>query len=137
MPFHHLEHFIMLLCLEASLTKSWNYSWGLTHFLFIQVTLISAFVFPQLPPKPLNIFFAVCISLSSITACILVSTTENLNSVSLRADGCSAWDRIPSPGRNLYEKVSLIHHSSPPKDVTILIVKIPWYIFFWICLLFS
>uniref|UniRef100_A0A8C6CP16 Transmembrane protein 243 n=1 Tax=Moschus moschiferus TaxID=68415 RepID=A0A8C6CP16_MOSMO len=29
-------------------------------------------VFPQLPPKPLNIFFAVCISLSSITACILI-----------------------------------------------------------------
>ncbi|XP_027430013.1 transmembrane protein 243 isoform X2 [Zalophus californianus] len=40
--------------------------------LLILVTLISAFVFPQLPPKPLNIFFAVCISLSSITACILV-----------------------------------------------------------------
>ncbi|XP_062038320.1 transmembrane protein 243-like [Lepus europaeus] len=39
--------------------------------LLILVTLISAFVFPQLPPKPLNIFFAVCISLSSITACIL------------------------------------------------------------------
>ncbi|XP_047683836.1 transmembrane protein 243 isoform X2 [Prionailurus viverrinus] len=37
-----------------------------------EVTLISAFVFPQLPPKPLNIFFAVCISLSSITACILI-----------------------------------------------------------------
>uniref|UniRef100_A0A452QJQ2 Transmembrane protein 243 n=1 Tax=Ursus americanus TaxID=9643 RepID=A0A452QJQ2_URSAM len=45
---------------------------SLTQFLFIQVTLISAFVFPQLPPKPLNIFFAVCISLSSITACILI-----------------------------------------------------------------
>uniref|UniRef100_A0AC11B8N5 Uncharacterized protein n=1 Tax=Ovis aries TaxID=9940 RepID=A0AC11B8N5_SHEEP len=40
--------------------------------LLILVTLISAFVFPQLPPKPLNIFFAVCISLSSITACILI-----------------------------------------------------------------
>ncbi|XP_047417027.1 transmembrane protein 243 isoform X2 [Sciurus carolinensis] len=40
--------------------------------LLILVTLISAFVFPQLPPKPLNIFFAVCISLSSITACILM-----------------------------------------------------------------
>nr|XP_045016940.1 transmembrane protein 243 isoform X2 [Jaculus jaculus] len=39
--------------------------------LLILVTLISAFVFPQLPPRPLNIFFAVCISLSSITACIL------------------------------------------------------------------
>uniref|UniRef100_A0A2K6MDJ5 Transmembrane protein 243 n=2 Tax=Rhinopithecus TaxID=542827 RepID=A0A2K6MDJ5_RHIBE len=49
--------------------------------LLVLVTLISAFVFPQLPPKPLNIFFAVCISLSSITACILVSTVENLNSV--------------------------------------------------------
>uniref|UniRef100_A0A2K6F9V5 Uncharacterized protein n=1 Tax=Propithecus coquereli TaxID=379532 RepID=A0A2K6F9V5_PROCO len=40
--------------------------------LLILVTLISAFVFPQLPPKPLDIFFAVCISLSSITACILI-----------------------------------------------------------------
>nr|KAF6470461.1 transmembrane protein 243 [Molossus molossus] len=40
--------------------------------LLILVTLISAFVFPQPPPKPLNIFFAVCISLSSITACILI-----------------------------------------------------------------
>lgn len=44
---------------------------GLTSLLIL-VTLISAFVFPQLPPKPLNIFFAVCISLSSITACILI-----------------------------------------------------------------
>nr|XP_009000790.1 transmembrane protein 243 isoform X1 [Callithrix jacchus]XP_009000791.1 transmembrane protein 243 isoform X1 [Callithrix jacchus]XP_009000792.1 transmembrane protein 243 isoform X1 [Callithrix jacchus]XP_017830882.1 transmembrane protein 243 isoform X1 [Callithrix jacchus]XP_035109832.1 transmembrane protein 243 isoform X1 [Callithrix jacchus]XP_035109833.1 transmembrane protein 243 isoform X1 [Callithrix jacchus] len=49
--------------------------------LLILVTLISAFVFPQLPPKPLNIFFAVCISLSSITACILVSIFNNLNNV--------------------------------------------------------
>ncbi|XP_005415071.1 PREDICTED: transmembrane protein 243 [Chinchilla lanigera] len=40
--------------------------------LLILVTLISAFVFPRLPPKPLNIFFAVCISLSSATACILI-----------------------------------------------------------------
>ncbi|XP_053464758.1 transmembrane protein 243 isoform X2 [Nycticebus coucang] len=40
--------------------------------LLILVTLISAFVFPHVPPKPLNIFFAVCISLSSITACILI-----------------------------------------------------------------
>ncbi|KAM7316070.1 transmembrane protein 243 [Alexandromys fortis] len=40
--------------------------------LLILVTLISAFVFPQLPPKPLNVFFAVCIFLSSITACILI-----------------------------------------------------------------
>ncbi|XP_021109675.1 transmembrane protein 243 isoform X2 [Heterocephalus glaber] len=40
--------------------------------LLILVTLISAFVFPHLPPKPLNVFFAVCISLSSATACILI-----------------------------------------------------------------
>lgn len=34
---------------------------------------------------------------------------------------------VAVPG-NLYEKVSLIiHHSSPPKDVTILIVKIPGF----------
>lgn len=43
-------------------------------FSSIQVTLISAFVFPQLPPKPVNIFFAFCISLCCISAGILVST---------------------------------------------------------------
>ena len=38
---------------------------------------------------------------------------------------------VAVPG-NLYEKMSLIiHHSSPPKDVTILIVKIPEYFFFF------
>uniref|UniRef100_A0A670J247 Transmembrane protein 243 n=1 Tax=Podarcis muralis TaxID=64176 RepID=A0A670J247_PODMU len=36
------------------------------------VTLISAFVFPQLPPKPVNIFFAFCISLCSVSAGILI-----------------------------------------------------------------
>lgn len=43
-------------------------------FSSIQVTLISAFVFPQLPPKPVNVFFAFCISLCCISAGILVST---------------------------------------------------------------
>lgn len=43
-------------------------------FLSLQVTLISAFVFPHLPPKPMNIFFAFCISLSCVSAGILVST---------------------------------------------------------------
>uniref|UniRef100_A0A4X2K6A7 Uncharacterized protein n=1 Tax=Vombatus ursinus TaxID=29139 RepID=A0A4X2K6A7_VOMUR len=48
--------------------------------LLILVTLISSFVFPQLPPTPLICaclclcvcFFSFCISLSSITACILI-----------------------------------------------------------------
>uniref|UniRef100_A0A663LYH7 Transmembrane protein 243 n=1 Tax=Athene cunicularia TaxID=194338 RepID=A0A663LYH7_ATHCN len=43
---------------------------GLTSLLL--VTLISAFVFPQLPPKPVNIFFAFCISLCCISAGILI-----------------------------------------------------------------
>ncbi|XP_025058091.1 transmembrane protein 243 [Alligator sinensis] len=38
----------------------------------LQLTLISAFVFPQLPPKPVNIFFAFCISLCCISAGILI-----------------------------------------------------------------
>ncbi|XP_064512527.1 transmembrane protein 243 isoform X1 [Pseudopipra pipra] len=46
---------------------------GLTTLLLV-VTLISAFVFPQLPPKPVNVFFAFCISLCCISAGILVST---------------------------------------------------------------
>ncbi|KAM9650259.1 transmembrane protein 243 isoform 1-T1 [Trichechus inunguis] len=58
---------IFILCFLQTLSQSFeNFS------IVDQVTLISAFVFPQLPPKPLNIFFAVCISLSSITACILI-----------------------------------------------------------------
>ncbi|XP_009999582.1 PREDICTED: transmembrane protein 243 [Chaetura pelagica] len=44
---------------------------GLTSLLLI-VTLISAFVFPQLPPKPVNVFFAFCISLCCISAGILI-----------------------------------------------------------------
>lgn len=37
-----------------------------------KVTLISAFVFPQLPPKPVNVFFAVCIFLCCVSAGILI-----------------------------------------------------------------
>ncbi|XP_021240104.1 transmembrane protein 243 isoform X2 [Numida meleagris] len=44
---------------------------GLTSLLLV-VTLISAFVFPQLPPKPVNIFFAICIFLCCISAGILI-----------------------------------------------------------------
>ncbi|PIO27812.1 hypothetical protein AB205_0038340 [Aquarana catesbeiana] len=50
----------------------------LFHFLnyyvifFVQVTIISAFVFPQPPPKPVNVFFAFCILLCSITGLILI-----------------------------------------------------------------
>ncbi|XP_039375258.1 transmembrane protein 243 isoform X3 [Mauremys reevesii] len=45
---------------------------SLTSLLLI-VTLISAFIFPQLPPKPVNIFFAFCISLCSVSAGILAT----------------------------------------------------------------
>ncbi|XP_015283592.1 PREDICTED: transmembrane protein 243 isoform X2 [Gekko japonicus] len=48
-----------------------NLAVGSITSLLLIVTLISAFVFPQLPPKPLNIFFAFCISLCSISAGIL------------------------------------------------------------------
>ncbi|XP_027811898.1 transmembrane protein 243 isoform X1 [Marmota monax] len=61
--------------------------------LLILVTLISAFVFPQLPPKPLNIFFAVCISLSSITACILMKMSSCLV--------LCAKSRVPGYGKTL------------------------------------
>ncbi|XP_015283584.1 PREDICTED: transmembrane protein 243 isoform X1 [Gekko japonicus] len=49
-----------------------NLAVGSITSLLLIVTLISAFVFPQLPPKPLNIFFAFCISLCSISAGILI-----------------------------------------------------------------
>ncbi|XP_046754596.1 transmembrane protein 243 isoform X1 [Gallus gallus] len=44
---------------------------SLTSLLLV-VTLISAFVFPQLPPKPVNVFFAVCIFLCCVSAGILI-----------------------------------------------------------------
>ncbi|XP_036419733.1 transmembrane protein 243b [Colossoma macropomum] len=40
--------------------------------LLIIVTIISSFVFPSLPPKPLNIFFAVCILLVCVSVIILI-----------------------------------------------------------------
>ncbi|KAG8439995.1 hypothetical protein GDO86_005967 [Hymenochirus boettgeri] len=44
---------------------------GITSALVL-VTIISAFVFPQPPPKPVNIFFAICIFFCSITVIILL-----------------------------------------------------------------
>ncbi|XP_030072852.1 transmembrane protein 243 [Microcaecilia unicolor] len=49
-----------------------NLAVGLLTSLLVIVTLISAFVFPHLPPKPVNVFFAVCIFLTSVTAIILI-----------------------------------------------------------------
>ncbi|XP_067861133.1 transmembrane protein 243b isoform X2 [Heptranchias perlo] len=37
-----------------------------------RVTIISAFVFPHLPPKPLNVFFVVCILLSCASIGVLI-----------------------------------------------------------------
>ncbi|OCT89197.1 hypothetical protein XELAEV_18017813mg [Xenopus laevis] len=37
-----------------------------------RVTIVSAFVFPHTPPKPVNIFFAFCIFLCSVTGIILI-----------------------------------------------------------------
>ncbi|KAB5541995.1 hypothetical protein PHYPO_G00086340 [Pangasianodon hypophthalmus] len=44
---------------------------GLASLLVI-VTIISAFVFPALPPKPLNIFFAVCVLLMCGSVLVLI-----------------------------------------------------------------
>ncbi|XP_058046303.1 transmembrane protein 243 isoform X1 [Ahaetulla prasina] len=49
-----------------------NFAVGIVVSLLLIVTLISAFVFPHLPPKPVNIFFAFCISLSCVSAGILI-----------------------------------------------------------------
>nr|XP_033814319.1 transmembrane protein 243 isoform X2 [Geotrypetes seraphini] len=60
----------------AFLYQDWdrviNLAVGLLTSLLVIVTLISAFVFPHLPPKPVNVFFAVCIFLTSVTALILL-----------------------------------------------------------------
>ncbi|KAG9280235.1 transmembrane protein 243b [Astyanax mexicanus] len=44
---------------------------GITSLLVI-VTIISSFVFPSLPPKPLNIFFAICILLVCGSVIVLI-----------------------------------------------------------------
>ncbi|MBN3313689.1 TM243 protein, partial [Atractosteus spatula] len=44
---------------------------GLTSLLVI-VTIISAFVFPHLPPKPVNVFFAICIIMSCASVIVLI-----------------------------------------------------------------
>lgn len=44
---------------------------GLTSLLVL-VTIISSFVFPSLPPKPLNIFFATCIILVCGSVLVLI-----------------------------------------------------------------
>uniref|UniRef100_A0A2D4FE77 Transmembrane protein 243 n=1 Tax=Micrurus corallinus TaxID=54390 RepID=A0A2D4FE77_MICCO len=49
-----------------------NFAVGIVASLLLLVTLISAFVFPHLPPKPVNIFFAFCISLTCVSAGILI-----------------------------------------------------------------
>uniref|UniRef100_A0A8C4RRF9 Transmembrane protein 243 n=1 Tax=Erpetoichthys calabaricus TaxID=27687 RepID=A0A8C4RRF9_ERPCA len=38
----------------------------------VQVTVISAMVFPQIPPRPVNIFFAICIIMICISVIILI-----------------------------------------------------------------
>ncbi|XP_062928726.1 transmembrane protein 243b [Mobula hypostoma] len=49
-----------------------NIAVGVPTALLLIVTIISAFVFPQLPPKPLNIFFVVCIILSCVSVAVLI-----------------------------------------------------------------
>ncbi|GCC20581.1 transmembrane protein 243-like isoform X1 [Chiloscyllium punctatum] len=45
---------------------------GVLTSLLLIVTFISAFVFPQLPPKPLNVFFVVCILLTCASIGVLI-----------------------------------------------------------------
>nr|XP_014425971.1 transmembrane protein 243 isoform X1 [Pelodiscus sinensis] len=77
-----LRESIKLPILASSPLKWWEYllardriinlAVGSLTFLLLIVTLISAFVFPQLPPKPVNIFFAFCIFLCSVSVGILI-----------------------------------------------------------------
>lgn len=45
---------------------------GVLTSLVVSVTVISSFVFPSLTPRPLNIFFAVCILLACGSALVLI-----------------------------------------------------------------
>ncbi|KAL4659504.1 transmembrane protein 243 [Arapaima gigas] len=44
---------------------------GLTSLLVL-VTVISSFVVPSVPPKPLNVFFAICIVMICASAMVLI-----------------------------------------------------------------
>ncbi|XP_072327051.1 transmembrane protein 243b isoform X2 [Scyliorhinus torazame] len=49
---------------------------GVLTSLLLIVTIISSFVFPQLPPKPLNVFFVVCILLSCASIGVLIGVRD-------------------------------------------------------------
>ncbi|KAI8501848.1 transmembrane protein 243-like [Branchiostoma floridae x Branchiostoma belcheri] len=45
---------------------------GFLTFLFVGVTLVSAFIFPKWPPQPINLYFGVCVILTCISNIILI-----------------------------------------------------------------
>ncbi|MEQ2213224.1 hypothetical protein XENOCAPTIV_011502, partial [Xenoophorus captivus] len=45
------------------------------NLLVSQVTVIGSFVFPSMPPRPVNIFFAACILLACGSTVVLVTKT--------------------------------------------------------------
>lgn len=49
-----------------------NLAVGLFSSVVVLVTVISSFVFPSVPPHPLNIFFAVCILLTCGSTIVLI-----------------------------------------------------------------
>ncbi|XP_066525306.1 transmembrane protein 243b [Hoplias malabaricus] len=49
-----------------------NLAVGGVTSLLVTVTVVSSFVFPSLPPKPLNIFFAVCVLLLCGSVVVLI-----------------------------------------------------------------
>ncbi|XP_028668338.1 transmembrane protein 243-like [Erpetoichthys calabaricus] len=49
-----------------------NWIFAGVTLLMVIVTVISAMVFPQIPPRPVNIFFAICIIMICISVIILI-----------------------------------------------------------------
>uniref|UniRef100_A0A3P8ZW91 Transmembrane protein 243, mitochondrial a n=1 Tax=Esox lucius TaxID=8010 RepID=A0A3P8ZW91_ESOLU len=71
---------------------------GLTSLLVV-VTVISSFLFPSLPPWPLNIFFAFCILMTCGSVMVLIGATEESGrcSTPLPAPPTSTHSHPPHP----------------------------------------
>ena len=56
-----------------------------------QVTVVCSFVFPSLPPRPLNVFFAVCILLTCGSTLVLVTNTAKRTNTRWHVGVTAAW----------------------------------------------
>lgn len=113
------------------MNEKWLQPWCVRVF---QVTVISSFVFPLLPPRPLNVFFAVCILLACGSTIVLVRTHGSVHGSSscfrsLKTSS-SLWSSdllVPTgrPGAQVQES-DLLHAGVHCASVSMCQPLLPW-----------